>query len=80
MDSPETELHCMFLIKDEDTVYIKIVKVGVFRVVGAPDPKRLLLMTTYWYALHSKPHKEELLAEQLELRRIETFAPRIRYR
>ena len=35
-------------------------------------------MTTYWYVLHSKPHKEELLAEQLDLRRIETFAPRIR--
>ena len=33
---------------------------------------------TNWYVLHSKPHKEELLAEQLELRRIETFAPRIR--
>ena len=32
----------------------------------------------YWYALHSKPHKEEMLAEQLELRRIETFAPKIR--
>ena len=35
-------------------------------------------MATYWYVLHSKPHKEELLAEQLELRKIETFAPRIR--
>ena len=35
-------------------------------------------MTTYWYVLHSKPHKEELLAEQLELRKIEKFAPRIR--
>jgi transcription antitermination factor NusG len=35
-------------------------------------------MTPYWYVLHSKPHKEELLAEQLELRRIELFAPRIR--
>jgi transcription antitermination factor NusG len=35
-------------------------------------------MSTYWYVLHSKPHKEEMLAEQLELRRIETFAPRIR--
>jgi transcription antitermination factor NusG len=35
-------------------------------------------MTAYWYVLHSKPHKEELLAEQLELRKIETFAPRIR--
>ena len=35
-------------------------------------------MALLWYVLHSKPHKEELLAEQLELRRIETFAPRIR--
>jgi transcription antitermination factor NusG len=35
-------------------------------------------MAYYWYALHSKPHKEDLLAEQLELRKIETFAPRIR--
>lgn len=35
-------------------------------------------MTPYWYVLHSKPHKEEMLAEQLELRRIEIFAPRIR--
>ena len=35
-------------------------------------------MATYWYVLHSKLHKEELLAEQLELRRIETFAPHIR--
>ncbi len=35
-------------------------------------------MAFYWYVLHSKPHKEELLAEQLELRRIETFYPRIR--
>ena len=35
-------------------------------------------MAPYWYVLHSKPHKEELLAEQLELRKIETFAPRIR--
>jgi transcriptional antiterminator RfaH len=35
-------------------------------------------MTTSWYVLHSKPHKEEMLAEQLELRRIEMFAPRIR--
>ncbi|MGB8214183.1 MAG: transcription termination/antitermination NusG family protein [Anaerolineales bacterium] len=35
-------------------------------------------MVASWYVLHSKPHKEEILAEQLELRRIETFAPRIR--
>jgi transcription antitermination factor NusG len=31
-----------------------------------------------WYALHSKPDKEELLFEQLSLRKIETFYPRIR--
>lgn len=35
-------------------------------------------MAAFWYVLHSKPHKEELLAEQLELRRIETFYPKIR--
>ena len=35
-------------------------------------------MALYWYVIHSKPHKEEMLAEQLELRRIEAFAPRIR--
>jgi transcription antitermination factor NusG len=31
-----------------------------------------------WYALHSKPRKEELLYSQLSLRNIETFYPRIR--
>jgi transcription elongation factor/antiterminator RfaH len=31
-----------------------------------------------WYVLHSKPHKEEFLAEQLWLRKIESFSPRIR--
>jgi transcription antitermination factor NusG len=35
-------------------------------------------MTAYWYVMHSKPHKEKLLAEQLGLRKIEAFAPRIR--
>ena len=35
-------------------------------------------MAVEWYVLHSKPHKEALLAEQLELRRIEIFYPRIR--
>jgi transcription elongation factor/antiterminator RfaH len=35
-------------------------------------------MASYWYVLHSKPHKEVLLAEQLELRRFEIFSPRIR--
>jgi transcription elongation factor/antiterminator RfaH len=35
-------------------------------------------MPAYWYVVHSKPHKEKLLAEQLELRNIEIFAPRIR--
>jgi len=35
-------------------------------------------MTANWYVLHSKPNKEEFLAEQLEIRRIETFFPRIR--
>jgi transcription antitermination factor NusG len=31
-----------------------------------------------WYALHSKPLKEDLLFEQLSLRKIEAFYPRIR--
>jgi transcription elongation factor/antiterminator RfaH len=31
-----------------------------------------------WYVLHSKPYKEEFLADQLELRRVEAFAPCIR--
>ena len=35
-------------------------------------------MALLWYVLHSKPHKEEMLAEQLELRKIEAFAPHIR--
>ena len=35
-------------------------------------------MAISWYVLHSKPRKEEFLAEQLELRKIETFAPSIR--
>jgi len=35
-------------------------------------------MTISWYVLHSKPRKEELLSEQLELRKVETFSPRIR--
>ena len=30
------------------------------------------------FVWHSKPHKEELLAEQLELRRVETFYLKIR--
>lgn len=35
-------------------------------------------MAYSWYVLHSKPRKEEFLAEQLELRRIEAYAPHIR--
>jgi len=35
-------------------------------------------MTFSWYVLHSKPRKEDLLAEQLELRQIEMYCPRIR--
>jgi len=35
-------------------------------------------MTLDWYALHSKPRKEELLFGQLSLRNIEVFYPRIR--
>ena len=35
-------------------------------------------MSANWYVLHSKPNKEELLWEQLSLRQVETFYPRIR--
>jgi len=35
-------------------------------------------MTTQWYALRSKPMKEVLLSEQLELCKIESYYPRIR--
>ncbi len=35
-------------------------------------------METSWYALHSKPNKEDLLWEQLLSRNIETYFPRIR--
>jgi transcriptional antiterminator RfaH len=35
-------------------------------------------MTTYWYVLRSKPNKEQLLWEQLRIRNIETFYPRLR--
>jgi len=35
-------------------------------------------MEKQWYIFRSKPNKEVFLAEQLELRRIEVFSPRIR--
>ena len=35
-------------------------------------------MTAQWYAMHSKPRKEELLWEQLRAREIEAYYPRIR--
>ncbi|MEW6403009.1 MAG: transcription termination/antitermination NusG family protein [Chloroflexota bacterium] len=35
-------------------------------------------MSTHWYALHSKPMKEDLLWEQLSLHQIESYYPRIR--
>jgi transcription elongation factor/antiterminator RfaH len=35
-------------------------------------------MPARWYVLHSKPNKEELLWEQLTLRKVEAFYPRIR--
>lgn len=36
------------------------------------------IMTSSWYVLRSKPHKDVFLAEQLGLYGIETFAPRLR--
>ena len=35
-------------------------------------------MTERWYALRSKPHKDDLLWSQLVIREIETFYPRLR--
>ncbi len=35
-------------------------------------------MTTYWYALQSKPNKEDALFEQLQSQGYEVFYPRIR--
>jgi transcription elongation factor/antiterminator RfaH len=35
-------------------------------------------MSIRWYALRCKPHKEQFVAEQLDLRKVETFAPHIR--
>jgi len=37
-------------------------------------------MALAWYALHSKPNKENLLWEQLENYQVETFFPRMRVR
>ena len=34
-------------------------------------------MSVNWYVLHSKPNKEELLWEQLSMRKVEAFHPRI---
>ena len=34
-------------------------------------------MTALWYALHSKPRKEDLLWDQLLIRKIEAYNPRI---
>ena len=35
-------------------------------------------MTHCWYVIRTKPRKEDFLAEQMEIRRIEIFNPRIR--
>lgn len=35
-------------------------------------------MTAHWYVLHSKPNKEALLWEQLDLQQIESYFPCIR--
>ena len=37
-------------------------------------------MSERWYVIHSKPHKEELLSEQLTVRKIENYYPLIRVR
>ena len=35
-------------------------------------------MSIHWYVLRSKPNKEKLLWEQLNIREVETFYPQIR--
>lgn len=35
-------------------------------------------MTHRWYVVRSKPRKEEFLAEQMQMRKMEIFDPRIR--
>lgn len=35
-------------------------------------------MSVEWYALHSKPNNEELLLDQLLIRKVETYFPRLR--
>lgn len=35
-------------------------------------------MTQHWYVVRTKPRKEDFLAEQMEIRRIEIYNPRIR--
>ena len=39
---------------------------------------RKVVMTAYWYALQSKPNKEDALFDQLENQGIDVFYPRIR--
>jgi transcription antitermination factor NusG len=36
------------------------------------------ILPTEWYALRSKPNKEELLLDQLLIRKVETYFPRLR--
>jgi transcriptional antiterminator RfaH len=40
--------------------------------------KKKVIMPVEWYALRSKPNKEELLLDQLLIRKLEAFFPRIR--
>jgi len=35
-------------------------------------------MPAEWYVLHSKPHKEDLLLDQLLIRKVDVYYPRIR--
>jgi len=35
-------------------------------------------MTQRWYVIRSKPRKEEFLAEQMQMRKLEIFEPLIR--
>ncbi len=48
------------------------------RSSGLDSPTPAKKMTQRWYVIRSKPRKEELLAEQMELRRLEIFNPMVR--
>ncbi len=48
------------------------------KVITIQEVMRKVVMTAYWYALQSKPNKEDALFDQLENQGIDVFYPRIR--